>query len=170
MRNLYAPWRMAYIGAPQQPGCLFCRTFDASPDDDRENLVVRREATALAMMNRFPYNNGHLMVAPRAHRGSLTGLDDDQLLAVMRLTRTSISVLEEVMSPEAFNVGVNIGRAAGAGVPGHVHVHIVPRWNGDTNFMPVLGEVKVINEHLEATWEKLAAAFAGRPAEEAQRP
>jgi ATP adenylyltransferase len=170
MRNLYAPWRMAYIGAPQQPGCLFCRTFDASPDGDRENLVVRREPTALAMMNRFPYNNGHLMVAPRAHQGSLTGLDDDQLLAVMRLTRTSISVLEEVMSPEAFNVGVNIGRAAGAGVPDHVHVHIVPRWNGDTNFMPVLGEVKVINEHLEATWEKLVAAFSSRPAEDAQRP
>jgi ATP adenylyltransferase len=159
MRNLFAPWRMAYIGAPQQPGCLFCRSFEASPDDDRENLVVHREAQALAMMNRFPYNNGHLMVAPRAHEGSLTGLDDEQLLAVMRLTRRSIGVLEDVMTPEAFNVGVNIGRVAGAGIPDHVHVHVVPRWNGDTNFMPVLGEVKVINEHLEATWEKLAATF-----------
>jgi ATP adenylyltransferase len=156
---------MAYIGAPQPAGCLFCRTWEASPDDDRQNLVVHRDPQALAMMNRFPYNNGHLMVAPRAHVGSLTGLDDDQLLALMRLTRRSIQVLEEVMSPEAFNVGVNIGHAAGAGIPDHVHAHVVPRWNGDTNFMPVLGEVKVINEHLEATWEKLAGAFAASPAQ-----
>jgi ATP adenylyltransferase len=170
MRNLFAPWRMAYIGAPQQAGCLFCRTFEASPDDDRENLVVYRETEALAMMNRFPYNNGHLMVAPRAHEGSLTGLDDEQLLALMRLTRRSIGVLEDVMSPEAFNVGVNIGRVAGAGIPDHVHVHVVPRWNGDTNFMPVLGEVKVINEHLDATWEKLAGAFASSSSGPTQRP
>ncbi|MBJ7596485.1 MAG: HIT family hydrolase [Candidatus Nephthysia bennettiae] len=170
MRNLFAPWRMAYIGAPQQPGCLFCRTFEASPEDDRGNLVVLREAEALAMMNRFPYNNGHIMVAPRAHEGSLTGLDDEQLLAIMRLTQRSIRVLEDVMSPEAFNVGVNIGRVAGAGIPDHVHIHVVPRWNGDTNFMPVLGEVKVINEHLEATWDKLAAAFASSSSGPAQRP
>jgi ATP adenylyltransferase len=170
MRNLFAPWRMAYIGAPQPSGCLFCRTFDSSPDQDRENLVVYREAQALAMMNRFPYNNGHLMIAPRAHEGSLTGLDDDQLLALMQLTRRSIRVLEEVMSPEAFNVGANIGRVAGAGIPDHVHVHVVPRWNGDTNFMPVIGEVKVINEHLDATWEKLTSAFAASVQGPAQRP
>ena len=170
MRNLYAPWRMAYIGAPQEPGCLFCRAFEASPDDDRQNLVVCREPQALAMMNKFPYNNGHLMVAPRAHEGSLTGLGDDQLLALMRLTRRSIRALEGVMSPEAFNVGVNIGRPAGAGIPDHVHVHVVPRWNGDTNFMPVLGEVKVINEHLEATWEKLSRSFAASSSGPAQRP
>jgi len=170
MRNLFAPWRMAYIGAPQPPGCLFCRAFEGSPDDDRESLVVHRETQALVMMNRFPYNNGHLMVAPRAHEGSLTGLDDEQLLALMTLTRRSVGILEEVMSPEAFNVGVNIGRAAGAGIPDHVHVHVVPRWNGDTNFMPVLGEVKVINEHLEATWEKLTGAFAASASEPPQRP
>ena len=160
MRNLYAPWRMEYIGGSPEPGCLFCRTWEASPADDRSGLVVRREPAALAMMNKFPYNNGHLMVAPRAHAGSLTDLDDEQSLAVVRLVQRSLRVLEKVMQPEGFNVGVNIGRVAGAGIPDHVHVHVVPRWNGDTNFLPVLAEVKVINEHLDRTWEKLAEAFA----------
>jgi len=111
------------------------------------------------MLNKFPYNPGHLMVAPRAHQSSLSALADDQVLAMMRLVQRSEQVLERVMSPEGFNVGVNLGRAAGAGIPDHVHLHMVPRWNGDTNFMPVLDEVKVVNEHLERTWEKLVAAF-----------
>jgi ATP adenylyltransferase len=160
MRNLFAPWRMAYIGGPKEQGCLFCKAWAAPPGEDRQNLVVHREPEALAMMNKFPYNNGHLMVAPRAHVGNLTDLDDEQILAVMRLVQRSLRVLEGVMQPEGFNVGVNIGRVAGAGIPDHVHMHIVPRWNGDTNFLPVLGEVKVINEHLDRTWEKLAEAFA----------
>jgi ATP adenylyltransferase len=126
---------------------------------------VHRDAEALAMMNKFPYNNGHLMVAPRAHQGSLTELNDDQLLALMGLARRSLLVLEGLMHPDGFNVGINVGQVAGAGIPDHVHVHVVPRWNGDTNFMPVLGEVKVINEHLESTWEKLAEAFAASPAQ-----
>jgi ATP adenylyltransferase len=163
MRNLYAPWRMEYVGAAQEPGCLFCRVREAPPEDDRRNLVVLRGGDALVMLNRYPYNNGHLMVAPRAHVGSLADLDDDQSLAVVRLTRRSLRVLEAVMHPAGFNVGVNIGRAAGAGVADHVHVHVVPRWDGDTNFMPVLGEVKVVNEHLDRTWETLAAAFAQSP-------
>jgi ATP adenylyltransferase len=165
MRNLFAPWRMAYIGAPQEPGCLFCRVWEASPAADRQNLVVHRDSQALAMMNKFPYNNGHLMIAPRAHEGSLTGLDDQQLLPLMQLVRRSLAVLEGVMHPEGFNVGVNVGHVAGAGIPDHVHVHVVPRWNGDTNFMPVLGEVKVINEHLDSTWDKLAEAFASTTAQ-----
>jgi ATP adenylyltransferase len=160
MRNLYAPWRMEYISGPAQPGCLFCRVQEAPAADDRENLVVHRAADAVVLLNKFPYNSGHLMVAPRAHVGSLVGLDDDQTLGVMRLVRRSLAVLQDVMAPEGFNVGVNLGRVAGAGIPDHVHVHIVPRWNGDTNFMPVLGEVKVIGEHLDRTWEKVAAGFA----------
>ncbi|HKA50432.1 MAG TPA: HIT domain-containing protein [Candidatus Dormibacteraeota bacterium] len=160
MRNLYAPWRMEYIGAPEEQGCLFCRVWQAPAGDDRRNLVVFRAAEALVMMNKFPYNSGHLMVAPRAHVGSLTDLDDERTAAVMRLVRRSLGVLEGVMQPQGFNVGVNIGRVAGAGFPDHVHVHIVPRWNGDTNFLPVLAEVKVVNEHLDRTWEKLAQAFA----------
>jgi ATP adenylyltransferase len=159
MRNLYAPWRMEYIGAPPQPGCLFCRVREAPPEDDRRNLVLHRAPDALVMLNKFPYNPGHLMVAPRAHEGSLAALDDEQVLALMRLVQRSQRVVEQVMSPEGFNVGVNMGRAAGAGIPDHVHVHLVPRWNGDTNFLPVLAEVKVVNEHLERTWEKLSPAF-----------
>ena len=160
MRNLYAPWRMEYIGGPEEQGCLFCRVWQAPVGDDRRNLVLSRSGDALAMMNKFPYNNGHLMVAPRAHVGSLTDLDDDQTAVVMKLVRRSLQVLEGVMQPQGFNVGVNIGRVAGAGFPDHVHVHIVPRWNGDTNFLPVVAEVKVVNEHLDRTWEKLSEAFA----------
>jgi ATP adenylyltransferase len=160
MRNLHAPWRMEYIAGPAQPGCLFCRLQDAPAEDDRRNLVVHRTAGAVVVLNKFPYNSGHLMVAPRAHVESLVGLDDDQTLSVMRLVRRSLAVLERVMTPEGFNVGVNLGRVAGAGIPDHVHVHIVPRWNGDTNFMPVLDAVKVIGEHLERTWEKVAEGFA----------
>lgn len=159
MQHLHAPWRMAYIGGPEPAGCLFCRVREAHAEQDADNLVLRREPDALAMLNKFPYNSGHLMVAPRAHVGSLEALDDDATLAVMRLVRTSLTVLRQELSPAGFNVGVNIGRAAGAGIPDHVHVHIVPRWEGDTNFMPVLAEVKIVNEHLHQTWEKLHRAF-----------
>jgi ATP adenylyltransferase len=159
MRNLYAPWRMEYIGGPPPEGCLFCRLREAPEEDDRRNLVVHRAADALVMLNKFPYNSGHVMVAPRAHVGSLTDLDDAQTMAVMRLVRRSLAVLEDVMRPDGFNVGANLGRVAGAGIPDHVHVHVVPRWSGDTNFMPVLAEVKVIGEHLDQTWEKVTAAF-----------
>lgn len=160
MRNLYAPWRMEYIAGPHDPGCLFCRVQEAPASDDARNLVVHRTADAVVMLNRFPYNSGHLMVAPRAHVGSLADLDDDQTLAVMRLVRRSLAVLGEVMTPDGFNSGVNQGRVAGAGIPDHVHFHVVPRWDGDTNFMPVLADVKVISEHLERTHEKVAEGFA----------
>jgi ATP adenylyltransferase len=161
MRNLYAPWRMEYIEAGPTPGCLFCSAF-ATPASEHSALrVVTRADGALAMLNKFPYNPGHLMVAPRAHVGSLTDLDDGQLLSLMGLVRRTLGVLRVSLRPEGFNVGVNEGRVAGAGIPDHVHVHVVPRWNGDTNFMPVLGDVKVVGEHLDRTWEKLSAAFAG---------
>ena len=111
------------------------------------------------MMNRFPYNNGHLMVAPAAHVGSLTDLDDEQSLQLMRALRRSLTVLEETLKPEGFNAGVNLGKVAGAGIPDHVHMHVVPRWNGDTNFMPVLAETKVINQHLASSWAQLNRAF-----------
>ena len=160
MRNLYAPWRMEYIGGPEEAGCLFCRVWESPPEEDRRNLVLHRSSNALVMMNKFPYNSGHLMVAPSVHVGSLTDLDDKQTSGVMRLVRQSLRVLDSVLHPEGFNVGVNLGRVAGAGFPDHVHVHIVPRWNGDTNFLPVLSEVKVVNEHLDRTWEKLSEGFA----------
>jgi ATP adenylyltransferase len=164
MRNLHAPWRMEYITGPAEPGCIFCRAWEAPPSDDRRNLVVHRAPDALVMLNKFPYNSGHLMVAPRAHVGSLVDLEDEPTLGLMRTVRRSITALGELARPDGFNVGVNLGHVAGAGIPGHVHVHVVPRWNGDTNFMPVLGETKVINEHLDRTWERLTEVFeAARP-------
>ncbi len=160
MEHLFAPWRMEYIGGEPQPGCLFCRVREAGPESDRENLVVWRGPEALVMLNRFPYNSGHLLIAPRAHAGDLGDLGDEQSMALMAALRLALSAVREVMSPEGFNVGANLGRVAGAGIPDHVHLHAVPRWNGDTNFMPVLAEAKVVNEHLERTWEKLAAALS----------
>lgn len=150
---------MQYIGGEQRPGCLFCRVID-EPDDEDASLVVWRPDGAVVMLNRFPYNSGHVMVAPRAHKGSLEELDDATAAGLMRAVQHSIAVLRSSLNPEGFNVGVNIGRAAGAGIPDHVHFHVVPRWNGDTNFMPVLSEVKVINEALAQTAEKLRKAFA----------
>jgi ATP adenylyltransferase len=159
MKHLFAPWRMEYIGSEPEPGCLFCRVL-AEPAEDEKNLVVWRPKGSLVMLNRFPYNNGHLMVAPAAHVGSLADLDDEQSLQLMRALQRSLRVLGAQMRAEGFNVGVNEGRAAGAGLPDHVHLHVVPRWDGDTNFMPVLAETKVINEHLARSWAELSRAFS----------
>ena len=160
MEHLYAPWRMEYIGAEQPDGCLFCRVREADPSEDRANLVVWRGADALVMLNKFPYNSGHVMVAPRAHVGSFEDLEEVAAIALHRALGSSLRALREVSKPEGFNVGANLGRVAGAGIPDHVHLHVVPRWSGDTNFMPVLAETKVVNEHLERTWEKLRARFS----------
>ncbi len=159
MERLWAPWRMRYIGGEQRPGCLFCRVIE-HPDDEDASLVLWRPPGAIVMLNKFPYNAGHTMVAPLAHRGSLEELNDAELTDVTRAVSRTTTVLRAAMNPEGFNVGANIGRAAGAGIPDHVHFHIVPRWNGDTNFMPVLDDVKIINEALEQTAEKLRRAFA----------
>jgi len=150
---------MEYIGGPEPEGCLFCRVREARPEADAENLTVWRAPQALVMLNKFPYNSGHVMVAPAAHVADLADLDPGALLGLMEAVQRSLRVLRQELKPEGFNVGANLGRVAGAGIPGHVHVHVVPRWNGDTNFMPVLGETKVVNEHLLKTREKLAAAF-----------
>ena len=163
MEHLYAPWRMAYIGGPQAPGCLFCRVWDAPESEDEENLVLVREPAALVMLNKFPYNPGHVMVAPRAHVGDLADLGPEPLLVLMQLVQRSLRAIRHAVSPHGFNVGVNLGRTAGAGIPDHVHVHVVPRWDADANFMPVIAEVKVIPEHLQTTWAKLRQAFAETP-------
>lgn len=159
MKRLWAPWRMEYIAEPPRPGCLFERVIE-HPDDPDAQLVVWRPQGALVLLNKFPYNPGHAMVAPHAHKGSLEELGDDESLELMRAIRRTITVLREVMSPHGFNVGVNIGREAGAGIPDHVHFHIVPRWNGDTNFMPVIDDAKVVPEALLQTAAKLKQAFA----------
>src|SRR2546421_7648690 len=159
MERLWAPWRMTYIKEEPRPGCLFCRALNDPSDPDAE-LVVWRPEGGLVLLNKFPYNPGHVMVAPAAHKAGLEDLDSPESAALMSTLGRTISVLRQELKPEGFNVGANIGRVAGAGIPDHVHLHVVPRWNGDTNFMPVLSEVKVVNEHLLATAEKLRRAFA----------
>jgi len=159
MERLWAPWRMQYIGGKQKPGCLFERVVE-HPDDEDASLVVWRPTGAIVLLNKFPYNPGHAMVAPLAHRASLVDLDDSQTADVMRAVKRTMAVLKQVMNPDGFNVGVNIGREAGAGIPDHVHFHVVPRWNGDTNFMAVVDDVRVVNEALGQTAAKLKQAFA----------
>ena len=159
MDILWAPWRMAYIGGEPPPGCLFCRVL-AEPEKDEENLVLWREPGALVLLNKFPYNAGHLMVAPVHHTGDFTELDQQEIVDLTSALQRAVKLVQQVMKPEGFNLGSNLGKAAGAGIPDHVHFHSVPRWNGDTSYMPVLGETKVINEQLEATAAKLRAALA----------
>lgn len=162
MDRLWAPWRLAYMAAAAGPpatdeACFICRGLAES--DDRKNLLVYRGAQSCVVLNAFPYNNGHLLVAPLAHKGGLDDLSDDELLDLQLVLRRCVNVLGELISPHGFNVGLNLGRAAGAGLPGHLHWHVVPRWNGDTNFMPVLGDAKVISQSLEALYELLRGKF-----------
>ena len=159
MKHLWAPWRMEYIGGEQPPGCLFCRVIE-NPDDKDAELVVWRPEDAIVIMNKFPYNPGHAIVAPKAHVPGLEELDDNQTTHLMRALRRTIEVLRRTLTPNGFNVGANIGRAAGAGIPDHVHLHVVPRWDGDTNFMPVIDDVKVVPEALAQTAAKLREAFS----------
>jgi ATP adenylyltransferase len=148
---------MAYIEVKEPQGCIFCTKPAAG--DDREQLILYRGELCFVMMNLFPYNNGHLMVAPFRHTADLVGLTGEEQAEMMRLTRHCVRVLTAAMRPEAFNIGMNLGRTAGAGVADHLHMHVVPRWNGDTNFMPVLGETKVLPDALLPGYDKLAAAF-----------
>ncbi len=157
MERLWAPWRLEYIqSADEETGCVFCRAASAS---DEDGLVVHRGETAFVLVNKYPYAGGHLMVAPYRHVGELGELTDEEALELHRLVSTAIGVLAQVMSPQGYNLGWNLGRVAGAGVVDHVHQHVVPRWAGDTNFMPVLADVKVMPEALEATRRKLADAW-----------
>ena len=157
MKQLWAPWRLEYIQqADEQDGCVFCRALEA---DDETGLVVHRGERAFVLLNKYPYASGHLMVAPVRHEGDFGGLDRDEATEVHRLASAALGALAGTMSPQGFNLGWNLGRAAGAGIADHVHLHVVPRWSGDTNFMPVLADVKVIPEHLVTTRERLAEAW-----------
>jgi ATP adenylyltransferase len=154
VERLWAPWRLEYIqSADEQEGCVFCAARDG---DDAERLVVHRGNRALVVLNKYPYASGHLMVAPNRHEGEFGELDADEALEVHRLAAAGLAALAETMRPQGFNLGWNLGRIAGAGVVDHVHLHVVPRWAGDTNFMPVLADVKVLPEALESTRHKLA--------------
>lgn len=155
--QLWAPWRLSYIVTTKDDkpdGCFLCR-YAAEPQADHENLVVARGKKTLTVLNRYPYNNGHLLVAPLTHKANLEDLDDEELLEGMQAVQRMTALIRRTMSAEGFNIGVNLGRIAGAGLPGHLHWHVVPRWSGDTNFMPVLTKVNVIPQSLEALYELL---------------
>jgi ATP adenylyltransferase len=158
MEVLWAPWRMAYIGADKPAGarCIFC---SAPEGDPRERLVLGASAATLVMLNRYPYASAHLMVAPRRHTASLPDLPEAEHADLAETLRRALATVQAVMRPEGFNLGMNLGACGGAGVRDHLHWHIVPRWTGDTNFMPMLAEVRVMPEHLEATYDRLRPAF-----------
>jgi ATP adenylyltransferase len=153
-KPLWAPWRLEYIAsADEQEGCVFC---EAAAGDDEKRLVVHRGERAFVVLNKFPYSSGHLMVAPYRHVGEFGDLTDEEALEVHRLGERGLAALAETYRPQGYNLGWNLGRIAGAGVVDHVHLHVVPRWAGDTNFMPVLADVKVLPEHLAETRRRLA--------------
>jgi ATP adenylyltransferase len=156
MQVLWAPWRMTYILGPKDSGCIFCAAVQS--DDLRGQLVLAQQP-AVVMLNKFPYVNGHLLVAPRRHAAHLSELPGDEFQRLMDALRRATAVLADALRPDGMNVGMNIGAAAGAGVADHAHWHIVPRWVGDTSFMPVFAEVRVIPEHLEATYDRLKPLF-----------
>jgi ATP adenylyltransferase len=163
VKTLWAPWRAEYIysavsqNSTARRHCLFCNLLKAK--DDRGNLMLYRGRHAFVVMNRFPYNNGHLMVAPNQHTATIETLGAAESTELFKLMQKSLSALRRALKPHGFNVGANLGRVAGAGVAGHVHVHIVPRWLGDANFMPLLSEAKVISEHLSETYDRLRPQF-----------
>jgi len=171
VQQLWAPWRVELVEkseADLSPGCVFCTLPRAAVGEagrdarDRETLVLGRSAHTFALLNRWPYNNGHLMVIPRRHTGKLDELPEAEWSELSNMLRVAMGIVEEAYGPHGANLGMNLGRIAGAGIPDHAHWHIVPRWNGDTNFMPVLGETKVMIEHLGASWDRLRPLFAAR--------
>ncbi|MCX6069046.1 MAG: HIT domain-containing protein [Chloroflexi bacterium] len=158
MKRLWAAWRMKYItNATKETGCIFCNALAKA--DNNVNLIVMRGQHAFVILNKFPYTSGHVMVAPLAHQATLEDLTPEIRAEMMELSTRCMTVLRQVYQPQAFNLGANIGEAAGAGIPGHVHIHIVPRWNGDTNFMSAVGDVRVLPESLEDSYQRIKAAW-----------
>lgn len=158
MKHLWSPWRMNYIeGNKKEEGCVFCNA--QSKPDSAENLIAFRGKSAYVILNRYPYTSGHLMVIPFKHVGTIEELDSETRAEMMELTSRCTTELRQIYKPHGFNVGINMGEAAGAGVLGHVHIHIVPRWAGDTNFMSSVGETRVLPESLEQTYQRVREAF-----------
>jgi ATP adenylyltransferase len=157
VKQLWAPWRLEYIkSADEERGCIFCAAVEG---DDEERLVVHRGAHVIALLNKYPYSSGHFMVAPVRHIGEYGDLTEEEVLELHRFTSAGMRALGQLYAPQGFNVGWNLGHIAGAGLVDHVHLHVVPRWGGDTNFMPVLADVKVLPEHLADTRRRLAEAW-----------
>lgn len=166
MDQLWAPWRLSYVTQPPKDmpagdDCFLCRGLAAA--DDRANLIALRTGLSVVVLNRFPYNNGHLLVAPQAHKAGLDEVTDAESLDLQRTLVRLLGVLRRAMTPDGFNVGLNLGRVAGAGLPGHLHWHLVPRWAGDTNFMPVVSDTRVIVQSLDALYDLVTAGLATSP-------
>lgn len=160
MQRIFTPWRMTYLTAPKEDhGCIFCAA--SARDDLRESLCLWKGERVFVMLNRFPYSNGHIMIAPHDHAAALFETDDQTLSELMRVASRSQQLLSEVYAPDGFNLGMNFGAVAGAGFADHYHLHLVPRWGGDHNFMSVTAETRMIPEELEATWERLQPKFSG---------
>jgi ATP adenylyltransferase len=157
VKHLWAPWRLAYVAGPKDAGCFLCEALASK--DDRANLLVHRAGHGFLILNRYPYNRGHLMAVPNRHVARLDALTKEEADTLMHLTVIAVRALEQMAGPQGFNVGMNLGRAAGAGIEDHLHMHVVPRWISDTNFMPVIGETKVLPEHLEDTYDRLTEAL-----------
>lgn len=162
MDKLWSPWRSKYIeslkpGSTKEEGCLFCRAVKES--NDKQNYLLHRGKNCYIIMNLYPYNSGHLMIVPYAHASSLNELNEETRLECMNMINLGCEILRKELFPHGFNIGANIGRVSGAGIEDHVHFHTVPRWNGDTNFMPVLNDVKIISEEMSKTYEKLKKAL-----------
>jgi ATP adenylyltransferase len=158
-QRLWAPWRLEYIKGPKADECIFCTKPEAG--DDRGSYIVRRGEHCFVMLNAFPYNNGHLMVAPYRHVPSIEELEGDALLELMTLAQQGLGALRAAYAPEGFNLGINQGKVAGAGVEHHVHLHVVPRWGADTNFMPVIGDTRVLPQSLDDSYDDVAGAWSG---------
>lgn len=157
MNTLWAPWRMEYILRPKADACVFC--LPENPDEDQKRLVLYRGRKAFVVMNKFPYANGHLLVAPFRHEGDITGLSHEEHTEIMELAQQSVRILRHVVKAAGFNIGMNLGDVSGAGVLGHVHLHIVPRWPGDASFISVLGETRVIPQHFAELYTQLVPHF-----------
>lgn len=154
MENIWAPWRITYIKEDsKENGCFLCNAI--RDNQDEKHLVIYRGKECFCILNRYPYNSGHLMVTPNKHKADISDLTDEEMLEIMKLARNMKEILAKIMKPEGYNLGINLGKPAGAGLVGHFHLHIVPRWNGDTNFMPVISEVKVIPQSLDDLYKEI---------------
>ena len=157
MEHLWAPWRIEYILSDKTGECVLCQ--NPSEDQDKENYILYRGEKNFVILNKYPYNPGHLMICPYRHTSSMEELNDEELLEHYQIVRRSITTLRRVFKPEGFNIGMNLGRTAGAGIDEHIHTHIVPRWNGDANFMPVIGKTRVLSYSIETIFEILLREF-----------
>lgn len=161
--TLWAPWRMEFIRAPKREGCIFCTLpSETGLEKDRENLVLGRTPRSFVLFNRYPYTSGHLMVVPRRHTADFTSLSVEESADLHGLLKLTVGVLAEALRPQGYNLGMNLGHAAGAGIADHLHYHVVPRWVGDTNFMPLVAQTRVVIEHLTASFDELRPHFDRR--------